>query len=295
MTRWRFFSISLSLLAITHREYSAAAIGRKSHSDLISDTGAPLRDLQSRLTTGYHRGVRRCHSTYSSGKGAMSRLALADAGQCSQPRSKVCRTDSSPQIDEARCGSASARVVRAHWLPKTPRVLRAGCLDARRFGAAHRPGPGGSIPSRCSSPGSPPGSPPGESYSPANEYAACAPSPPLLDSPLGASPQTMAAASRGLADGSPLPTGTSPAEREVEGHQPNWCWLAALYADALDRPHALSGLECMGWRKGGDSNPRGVLPPTRFPVVRTRPDYATLPYGIQDSKECAFSQDPTAH
>src|SRR4051794_15105926 len=31
------------------------------------------------------------------------------------------------------------------------------------------------------------------------------------------------------------------------------------------------------WRKGGDSNPRGVLPPTRFPVARTRPDYATLP------------------
>jgi hypothetical protein len=45
------------------------------------------------------------------------------------------------------------------------------------------------------------------------------------------------------------------------------------------------------WRKGRDSNPRGVLPPTRFPVARTRPGYATLPklaisYQLSERTEC---------
>ena len=47
--------------------------------------------------------------------------------------------------------------------------------------------------------------------------------------------------------------------------------------DRLDAVKAHDAIPAKEWRKGRDSNPRGVLPPTRFPVARTRPGYATLP------------------
>jgi hypothetical protein len=72
----------------------------------------------------------------------------------------------------------------------------------------------------------------------------------------------------------------------------DWVYMAGTET-GIARRSIVSALPCLLyyglWRRGRDLNPRGSSP-TRFPIVRTRPGYATSPNPSHYSTATYFNQ-----